>query len=91
MKTIAVITGASQGIGKEFADRISEYGRVDEVWAIARSLDKLEALKESVPFPVRPISLDLSKEESFSRRGKAVYKTPYKLQRIRKIRCGDRR
>lgn len=66
MKTIAVITGASQGIGKEFADRISEYGRVDEVWAIARSLDKLEALKESVPFPVRPISLDLSKEESFS-------------------------
>lgn len=66
MKTIAVITGASRGIGKEFADRIEEYGKVDEIWAIARSLDKLETLKESVPFPVRAIALDLSKEESFA-------------------------
>ncbi|MBO5006962.1 MAG: SDR family NAD(P)-dependent oxidoreductase [Clostridia bacterium] len=65
MKTIAVITGASKGIGKEFADRIAEYGKVDEVWAIARSADKLESLKESVPYPVRPIALDLSREESF--------------------------
>ena len=66
MKTIAVITGASRGIGKEFADRIEEYDKVDEIWAIARSLDKLETLKESVPFPVRAIALDLSKEESFA-------------------------
>ena len=66
MKTIAVITGASRGIGKEFADRIEEYGKVDEIWAIARNLDKLETLKESVPFPVRAIALDLSKEESFA-------------------------
>ncbi len=66
MKTIAVITGASKGIGKEFAERISEYGKVDEVWAIARSADKLEALKKSVPYPVRPIALDLSKTESFA-------------------------
>ena len=66
MKTIAVITGASRGIGKEFADRIEEYGKVDEIWAIARNLDKLETLKDSVPVPVRAISLDLSKEESFA-------------------------
>jgi short-subunit dehydrogenase len=66
MKTIAVITGASRGIGKEFAERIEEYGKVDEIWAIARNLDKLETLKNSVPVPVRAIALDLSKEESFT-------------------------
>ena len=66
MKTIAVITGASGGIGKEFAERIAEYGKVDEVWAIARRADKLEALKESVPYPVHPIVLDLSRSESFA-------------------------
>ncbi|MGN1094861.1 MAG: SDR family NAD(P)-dependent oxidoreductase [Eubacteriales bacterium] len=67
MKNIAVITGASGGIGKEFALRIAEYGNPDEVWVIARSLDKLEALKNEIPFPVRPLSLDLTKEESFKK------------------------
>ena len=43
MKKIAVITGASSGIGKEFATRISEYGELDEVWVIARNMQKLEA------------------------------------------------
>lgn len=65
MKNIAVITGASSGIGKEFAERVSEYGKFDEVWVIARSLDKLEALKETVPFPIKAISLDLSERKSY--------------------------
>ncbi len=67
MKTIAVITGASSGIGREFSTRIAEYGSFDEVWVIARSLDKLEELKDIIPFPVRPISLDLSEKESFEK------------------------
>lgn len=65
MKTIAVITGASGGIGREFARRISEYGKVDEVWAIARSADKLAALKDILPYPVKPVPFDLSKSENF--------------------------
>ena len=65
MKKIAVITGASSGIGKEFATRISEYGELDEVWVIARNMQKLEELRSVVPFSLKTISLDLSKNESF--------------------------
>ena len=65
MKKIAVITGASSGIGKEFATRISAYGELDEVWVIARNLQKLEELRSKIPFSLKTISLDLSKNESF--------------------------
>lgn len=63
---IAVITGASSGIGKEFVRQISSHGNYDEIWAIARSKEKLEALQAETTLPVRPVVLDLSKEQSFS-------------------------
>ena len=34
MKNIAVITGASSGIGRQFAETIKEGGVFDEVWII---------------------------------------------------------
>ena len=36
MKKIAVITGASSGMGRRFAETVDRYGRFDEVWVIAR-------------------------------------------------------
>lgn len=60
MKTIAVITGASSGMGKRFTETLAGHARVDEVWVIARRLDRLEELKKQLPFPVRPIALDLT-------------------------------
>ncbi len=60
MKKIAIITGASSGMGRRFAETVNELGKVDEIWAIARRADRLEALKETAPYPVRPIALDLS-------------------------------
>ena len=36
MKKIAVITGASSGMGKRFAETVDRYGTFDEVWVIAR-------------------------------------------------------
>ena len=65
MKKIAIITGASSGMGKVFAETINTYDTFDEVWVIARRLDRLESLQETVPFPVRPIALDLTDRESF--------------------------
>ena len=63
--TIAIITGASSGMGREFVRQFSDYEKVDEVWAIARRIESLEALKEECPCPVRPISLDLCDSSSF--------------------------
>ena len=65
MKKIAVITGASSGMGRRFAETVQEFGTFDEIWAIARRADRLEELKNHTAFPVRTISLDLSDEASY--------------------------
>ena len=62
---IAIVTGASSGMGREFALQLSGYVTVDEIWVIARRAEALESLKDEVPVPVRPLSLDLLDEKSF--------------------------
>ena len=62
---IAIVTGASSGMGKEFVLQLSKYVAVDEIWVIARRTEALEALERQVTVPVRPVSLDLCKKESF--------------------------
>ena len=62
---IAIVTGASSGMGREFVLQLSEYVKVDEIWVVARRLDALESLKEEVFIPVRPTALDLFEAESF--------------------------
>lgn len=64
---IAIITGASSGMGKEFALQLPAWETFDEMWVIARRAERLEELKTLVPFPVRPISLDLTQPDSFDR------------------------
>ena len=61
MKKIAIITGASSGMGKEFALQLPQWEKFDEFWLIARRADRLEALKEQISVPIRPIALDLTK------------------------------
>ena len=57
---IAVVTGASAGIGREFVYEIDRLGGLDEIWVIARRLERLEELKTKCKTPIRPIALDLS-------------------------------
>ena len=64
MKNIAIITGASSGIGKEFLLNMPKNIEVDEIWAIAREKNFLEGLKEESNLNIRPFSLDLEKETS---------------------------
>ncbi len=63
---IAVVTGASSGMGKEFVLQLPEYLTVDEIWVIARREEALNKLKEECSLPVRPVVLDLSTPEAFS-------------------------
>ena len=61
---IAVITGASSGMGRDFVRQLSEKEKFDEIWVIARRRERLEELQQEIKTPLRPISLDLTKEES---------------------------
>lgn len=63
---IAVITGASSGMGKEFALKLNTFGTFDEVWLIARREDRLKEVAKELQFPCRVLSLDLSKEEALN-------------------------
>ena len=61
MKNIAIVTGASSGIGKEFFLSLKDRcENIDEIWVIARSEDKLKALQEEIQVPLRVFPLDLS-------------------------------
>ena len=59
---IAVITGASSGLGREFVKRMDEKHELDEIWVIARRKDRLEELAQraDIRAKVRPIALDLT-------------------------------
>ena len=43
---IAVITGASSGMGREFVYAIDKSYELDEIWVIARREDRLNDLKK---------------------------------------------
>lgn len=58
----ALITGASSGIGKDMARILSHKGY--ELILVARSEEKLKALKKGLKTKIEIIPLDLSKEEA---------------------------
>ncbi|HBF14995.1 MAG TPA: short-chain dehydrogenase [Clostridiales bacterium] len=62
---IAVITGASSGMGREFVLRLAKEKPFDEIWVIARRLERLQALQTLIPeVKVRPLAMDLTREEA---------------------------
>ena len=62
---IAVVTGASSGMGREFVRQLGQYVAVDQIWVIARRADALESLAREVDIPLKVLALDLCKEDSF--------------------------
>ncbi|WP_294180089.1 SDR family oxidoreductase [uncultured Clostridium sp.] len=62
---IAIITGASSGLGREFVYQIASKEKdIDEVWAVARRKERLEELADKINVPVQVIPLDLVKREN---------------------------
>lgn len=66
MKKIAILTGATGGLGRAFLKQILKE-EVDEVWAVARNGQKLSALRTEYGKKVVPISVDLSRVREIER------------------------
>lgn len=60
MQTIAIITGASSGLGWKFATQLDAGERVDAFWLIARRKERLEALAQTLTTPARIFAGDLT-------------------------------
>ena len=57
---IAIVTGASSGMGREFALQIDRQQKIDEIWAIARRRERLEELQNNTRLPMRIFAYDLT-------------------------------
>jgi len=64
---IAVVTGASSGIGRELLLAIDKEYDYDEIWAIARRADRLEELGKQCRNTLRPVCLDLNMTDSIDK------------------------
>ncbi len=87
MKQIAIITGASSGLGEEFTRQVCEKYNYDEIWIIARRADKLETLATSLNANknfqiVRPVALDIAGKEGVERLKAFIKEEDEKLHKI---------
>lgn len=64
---IAVITGASSGLGVEYANAVIErYRDLNEIWLVARRKERLEKFAfKHTEIKIRPVTLDLAKNDSY--------------------------
>ena len=65
--SIAVITGASSGIGREFAFKLRDLAGVSEFWFIARSVERMERVRDELGLPCKIISADLATREGIEK------------------------
>lgn len=62
-RRIAVISGASSGAGSEFARQIArDCPDIDELWLLARRMDRMAKLGATLSKPCRLFSADITKE-----------------------------
>jgi len=61
MKKIAIITGATGGLGAAFISAVNTWDDIDEIWAIGRNTEKLANLSNSYN-KTAPICADLLKD-----------------------------
>ena len=72
---IAIVTGASSGIGREFALQIPRlYKNLDELWVVARRTERLKELEHKLSLPVRIFDGDLKRDYIFERIEKELYR-----------------
>lgn len=71
-KRVAIITGASSGLGREFARQIDLLQQVDEIWLVARKRETLEVLAGILSTPAVPVAADLATKEGVATIGQRL-------------------
>lgn len=59
-KNVALVTGATSGLGLEFAHQIDALGEVDEIWLLARNEAKLQEVAKQLKTPAIAVPCDIS-------------------------------
>ena len=77
---IGIVTGASAGLGWEFAQQIDARYNLDELWIIARREARLEELAGLLNTPVKILGLDLTSKADISELEKLLRDGDYRLQ-----------
>ena len=61
MKNIAVVTGASSGMGREMAIQIGDrFSGIDQIWVVARRGERLAELVGQTPAKIRIFAEDIT-------------------------------
>ena len=70
--SVAIITGASSGIGREFAFKLRDMAGVEEFWLVARNVQRLEAVASELGVKSKIISADLTSSEGIDKLREAL-------------------
>ena len=65
--SVAIITGASGGIGSEFARQLAPLGICDEFWFVARNEERMRALADELGVKAKIIGADLTTMEGIDK------------------------
>lgn len=61
--TVAIVTGASSGLGRAYARSIPElFPQVDEIWLVARREEVLQEVGAGLGVPFRVLALDMARQ-----------------------------
>lgn len=72
---IAIVTGASSGMGREFVRQIADrFSGIQEIWVIARRKERLEELILKEPVHLRLLTMDLMEKEERQALGEELKK-----------------
>lgn len=63
---IAIVTGASSGIGAEFARQLANSHSLDSIWLIARNTEKLQTVSSELSVPSRIFTISLDERDAYS-------------------------
>lgn len=62
--SIAIVTGASSGMGRDFVYALNSKYSFDEIWVIARRKERLEEIKKELGAKIIPLAVDLEEKDS---------------------------